>query len=190
VGFAAAACTSARLGSPEFGHESLLSHLLSTGPLWEELRVKRGAYGASVWTDGLEGIACFSSYRDPRPVDALSFFGEALEQTARRFSPGGGGSEEELDEAAIGAIGRELRPMLPEERGLVDFRRSLYGISDELRQSKRDAMLAATTADLAAAALRLADSYRRAETVLISRAEDVQFMLRGRPDTLVRELPL
>jgi hypothetical protein len=190
VGFAAAAAAASKLGDPCFGHETLLAHFLSTGPLWEELRVKRGAYGASVWTDGLEGIACFSSYRDPRPVDALSFFGEALDQAEARFSPGGGGTEAEVEEAAIGAIGRELRPMLPEERGFVDFRRSLYGITDSLRQAKRDAMLAASSPELAAAAGRLAASYRGASVVLISRAEDVQSMLRGRPDTLVRELPL
>ena len=190
VGFAAAAFPSSKLGSAFFGHESLLAHLLSTGPLWEELRVKRGAYGASVWTDGLEGIACFSSYRDPRPVEALSFFGEALAEAQRRFSPGGAGSEAEVEEAAIGAIGRELRPMLPEERGFVDFRRWLYGIADDLRQSKRDAMLAAGAGELAAAAGRLAASYQSAEAVLISRAEDVQSMLREVPGTLVVELPL
>jgi Zn-dependent M16 (insulinase) family peptidase len=152
--------------------------------------VKRGAYGASVWTDGLEGLACFSSYRDPRPVEALSFFGEALAEAQARFSPGGAGSEAEVEEAAIGAIGRELRPMLPEERGFVDFRRSLYGITDDLRQSKRDAMLAAGASELAAAAGRLAASYRSAEAVLISRTEDVQSMLRDRPETLVIELPM
>jgi hypothetical protein len=190
VGFAAAACSASRIDSPYFGHESLLAHLLTTGPLWEELRVKRGAYGASVWTDGLEGIACFSSYRDPRPVEALSFFGKALVEAQTRFSPGGAGTEAEVEEAAIGAIGRELRPMLPEERGFVDFRRSLYGITDDLRQSKRDAMLAAGARELAAAAGRLAASYRSAEAVLISRAEDVQSMLRDRPETSVIELPL
>ena len=190
VGFAAAACRASRIGTSAFGEESLLAHLLSTGPLWEELRVKRGAYGASAWTDGLEGVACFSTYRDPRPVDALAYFGEALAQAEARYSPGGEGSESEVEEAAIGAIGKELRPMLPEERGYVDFRRSLYGIGDEQRQAKRDAMLAARAPEVAAAAARLAASYRSGLAVLISRAEDVQFMLQDRTDTLVKELPL
>ena len=190
VGFAAAACPSSRIASRGFGHESILAHLLTTGPLWEELRVKRGAYGASMWTDGLEGVACFSSYRDPRPVEALAFFGQALAEAERRFSRGGAGSEAEVEEAAIGAIGRELRPMLPEEKGFVDFRRSLYGIVDEMRQAKRDSMLSTRGPELARAADRLAESYRSASSVLISRAEDVQFMLRERPDTTVKELPL
>jgi presequence protease len=188
VGFAAAACKASSIGTAAFGHETILGHLLSTGPLWEELRVKRGAYGATVWTDGLEGLACFSSYRDPRPVDSLSFFGEALGTVERRLSTAG--AEAEIEEAVVGALGRELRPMLPEERGFVDFRRSLYGITDEQRQAKRDAMLGARARDIAKAAAALSASYASASTVLISGAEDVQFMRRMRPDTIVRELPL
>jgi presequence protease len=189
VGFTAAACPAAKIGTTAFGHETILAHLLGTGPLWEELRVKRGAYGASAWTDGLEGLACFSSYRDPRPVESLAFFGEALEAAERRFAAGGAEAEAEVEEAAIGSLGREQRPLLPEEKGFVDFRRSLYGISDEKRQAKRDAMLSARSNDLAAAAGALAASYASAEAVLISRSEDVQSMRRIRPDTLTRELP-
>jgi presequence protease len=188
VGFSAAACPAARLGEAGFGHETILAHLLGTGPLWEELRVKRGAYGASAWTDGLEGIACFSSYRDPRPVDSLAFFGQALEEAHLRFGTGGAEAEADVDEAAIGALGREQRPLLPEEKGFVDFRRSLYGIRDEERQAKRDAMLSAGAREIAAAAGRLAASYAQAEAVLISRSEDVQSMRRVKPDTLAREL--
>jgi presequence protease len=190
VGFAAAACKASSLGRPEFGHETVLAHLLGTGALWEELRVKRGAYGASAWTDGLEGLACFSSYRDPRPVDSLAFFGEALAQAAKRFGSGGASAEAEVEEAAIGALGREQRPMMPEERGFVDFRRSLYGITDEMRQVKRDAMLGAGAKDIARAADRLAEAYASSCPVLISKAEDVQCFLREHPAARVRELSI
>jgi Zn-dependent M16 (insulinase) family peptidase len=191
VGFSAAACPAAKLGSAGFGHETVLAHLLGTGPLWEELRVKRGAYGASAWTDGLEGIACFSSYRDPRPVDSLAFFGEALAEAARRFGKGGAEAEAEVEEAAIGALGREQRPLLPEEKGFVDFRRFLYGIDDARRQTKRDAMLSARAGDLAAAADRLASAYSSSsQTVLISRAEDVGAFERAYPGSSSRELSL
>jgi presequence protease len=194
VGFAAAACRASRIGEAGFGHETVLAHYLSTGPLWEELRVKRGAYGASAWNDGLEGLACFSSYRDPSPVETLEFFGEALAAAECRFAPGGQGpaaaEEAAAEEAAIGAIGRDLKPLLPEERGFADFRRQLYGIDDELRQAKRDAMLEAGPRELSAAANRLGTAYGEAASVLISGAEDVQSMIRGRPDTVARELPL
>jgi Zn-dependent M16 (insulinase) family peptidase len=189
VGFSAAACPAARIGDPAFGHETILAHYLGTGPLWEELRVKRGAYGASAWTDGLEGIACFSSYRDPRPLDSLAFFGEALAGAERIFAAGGPEAEALVEEAAIGCLGRERKPLLPEEKGYVDFKRSLYGITDDLRQAKRDAMLSARPIDLEGAACRLAASYLSSEAVLISRAEDVQSMRLAFPGTLARESP-
>jgi Zn-dependent M16 (insulinase) family peptidase len=190
VGFAAAAFPAARIGSPGFGRQTVMVHLLSTGPLWEELRVRGGAYGASAWTDGLEGIACMSSYRDPKPVVSLSFFGEVLSAQASRLAGGGAEVEAEAEEAVIGAVGREIRPMLPEERGYVDFRRSLYGIEDSLRQEKRDSMLASGPPELSEAAEELAESFRSAESVLISGAEDVQSMQRGRPETLASALPI
>ncbi len=188
VGFAAAACRSSRLGEAGLAHESILAHLLSTGPLWEELRVRRGAYGASASADGLEGAFGLSSYRDPRPVDSLAFFGEALEGAAREL--GRAGAEDLVEEAAVGSVGRDLRPLLPEERGYVDFRRELYGIRDEHRQAKRDSLLAARAADVAKAAERIAVAYRDASAVLISGAEDVQLMSRDRSGVLVKELPI
>jgi Zn-dependent M16 (insulinase) family peptidase len=187
VGFAAAACRSSRLGESGFGHETVLAHLLSTGPLWEELRVRRGAYGASCAADGLEGAFGFSSYRDPRPVDSLAFFGEALEAAAASLA--GPDGDAEVEEAAVGAVGRDLRPLLPEERGYVDWRRELYGIDDALRQAKRDELLSATAADLARAAGRIAASYRGASAVLISGAEDVRLMSRVHSGVRVAELP-
>ena len=188
VGFAAAACRASRLGEKGFGHETVLAHLLSTGALWEELRVRRGAYGASCAVDGLEGAFCFSSYRDPRAVDSLAFFGEALEAAAESLS--GAGGEAEVEEAAVGAVGRDLRPLLPEERGYVDFRRELYGIADDLRQAKRDELLSATAADVAQAARRVAAAYRAASAVLISGAEDVKLMRRVLSGVRVTELPI
>jgi Zn-dependent M16 (insulinase) family peptidase len=184
VGFAAAACAGSRLGEEAFAHEVVLAHLLTTGALWEELRVRRGAYSASCSPDGLEGVFSFSSYRDPSPVDSLVFFGEALAKAAEGLGP------EEVEEAAVGAVGKDLRPLLPEEKGFADFRRELYGIDDDKRRAKRAAMLAVGPEDLAAAARRLAWSYQSASMALISHAQDVELMRRSREGTRVTELPI
>jgi len=191
VGFCAAACRASPIGSPGFGHETVLAHLLGTGALWEELRVKRGAYGASAWTDGLEGVACFSTYRDPRPVEALDFFREALDGAARRFGSGSPEAEAEAEEAAVGALGRDQKPLLPEEKGFLDFRRRLYGIEDRHRQEKRDAMLATGAKDIAAAAARLSAAYgASAQAVLVSGPEDVEKFRRTFPGAVTRSLSL
>lgn len=185
VGFAAAACPASLLGSPESVHETVLAHLLTTGLLWDELRVKRGAYGASCYMETLEGSALFSTYRDPRPVDSLDYFGQALRELASRDLPG-----DLVEEAIVGSAGRDLRPLLPEERGLADFRRELYGIDDELRLAKRLSLLKTGPADLARAASSLATAYEGASSVLISRSEDVQLLGHRRVGTLAVDLSL
>ncbi|MBL8968600.1 MAG: insulinase family protein, partial [Spirochaetaceae bacterium] len=173
VGYAAAALPASRLGSDEYVHESILAHYLSTGPLWDEIRVKRGAYGASCYGEPLEGAFLLSTYRDPSPVDSLVFFGEALriagsEGAAAAIDSG------RAEEAVIGAAGKDVKPLLPEERGFYDWKRELYGIDDDLRRAKRAAILATGAPELRGAARRLAEAYGAATSVLISRAEDVQ----------------
>ncbi|MDP3179357.1 MAG: hypothetical protein Q8M76_15720, partial [Spirochaetaceae bacterium] len=163
---------------------TVLAHLLTTGPLWEELRVRRGAYGASCHVDGLESTMSFSTYRDPRPVQAFGFFREALAAVAA------GKHSSQIEEASLGAAGRDLKPLLPEERGLIDFKRSLYGITDEIRQMKRDEILEVDPEALSREAARLADACDEAAAVLISHAEDVKLLTELWPDTLVSELPM
>ena len=158
--------------------------MLTTGPLWEEIRVRRGAYGASCSADGLEAVMEFSSYRDPSPLDSLRVFGEVLEGAVGKVGP------EETEQAVIGAVGRDIRPLLPEEKVITDFKRELYGISDELRARKREAMLATGGADLSSAAKRLSVALTKGSAVLISRSEDVELMRRARNGTRAIELPL
>lgn len=184
VGFVAAACPSARIGSAEYAHESVLAHILSTGKLWEELRAKRGAYGASCHLEGLEGLAYFSTYRDPSPLDSLDFFGKALRDLALPASL----DDASVEEAVVGAAGHDIRPLLPEERGLADFRRELYGINDDLRRQKREALLDTKPIDIQRAAEALAESYLGASSVLISRAEDVQLCRRRQTGLRVENL--
>ncbi len=186
VGYAAAACRSSRLGVPAFAHETVLAHLLTTGRLWDELRVKRGAYGASCHLDALEGVAFFSTYRDPRPSESLDFFGEALEMLAR----GEGIDADLVEEAVVGSAGRELKPLLPEERGFADFRREMYGIDDEARRQKRIAILETGPKEIEAAAARLSASYKQASCVLISRSEDVHLLGQRRADTTMMDLSI
>jgi Zn-dependent M16 (insulinase) family peptidase len=180
VGFAAATLRGSRLEAPAHAHESVLAHMLNRGALWDEIRVKGGAYGASVWVDGLEGVASFSTYRDPGPVASLSAFSRVLEEAAK-----GGGMRASV-EAVIGVGGRDLKPLLPEEKSQVDFRRELFGIEDSARQAKRDAILATTEKELRDAAGRLAADYSSATTVLISGEADVQLAKQSRPETSLR----
>ncbi len=153
VGYVAAVMPAARFGTAEHAHETVLGRYLATGPLWERVRMKGGAYGAGASADGLEGLWTFSSYRDPNPAGTWRVFREALSEVARRGVEAG-----ELQRTVIGTVGAEDRPLSPGEQGYVALNRELAGISDRERQRRREQTLATGPSDLKAAAARLLKS--------------------------------
>lgn len=185
VGFSAACLRASPIGTSGFAHEQALGHLLSTGFLWDEVRVKGGAYGASAWTDGSESTFSFSSYRDPAPNASLAAYRRALESVA-----GDGLDRDVLERAVVGAAGRDLRPMMPEEKGFIDFKRELYGVTDGMRRKKRADLLGLSPEDLRTAAERLLAGWEDRTEVLISHGDDIESMKRERPALSVRQLQL
>jgi Zn-dependent M16 (insulinase) family peptidase len=153
VGFAAMTLPAASFAHRGSGPEAVLAHWLSTGALWEELRMKGGAYGASAHPDGMERLFTLSSYRDPNPLRSLEAFPAILKEAALRAP-----EEEDLVKAVIGSFSRETRPRSPGEKALVDCMRFLYGIEDSRRKARLESILSATSAELVAAAERLAAS--------------------------------
>jgi Zn-dependent M16 (insulinase) family peptidase len=137
VGFAALSLPAAPWNSRECPAEAVLAHQLSTGALWEEIRMKGGAYGVFAHADNLEKIFFLSTYRDPNPVRSLEVFTSAFKETLRPkkgepwYRDG-----EALEKALIGAYARETRPRTGAEKGYTDFIRFLYGLDYETRKRK------------------------------------------------------
>ena len=52
------------------------------GALWENIRMKGGAYGAFATPDSLEGTFSFSTYRDPSPLRSLEAFSSIIKEMA------------------------------------------------------------------------------------------------------------
>lgn len=156
VNYVGAALPGAAFGTPDHAAEVLLAHLLRTGYLWEQVRMKGGAYGASASTRGLERVFTFASYRDPNIVATLRAYRGALELFAREVP-----DAESLELAVLALVGKELRPYSPGEKGAASFRRQLYRISDELRQSRRDMILSATPDALSESARRLLAAFEK-----------------------------
>jgi Zn-dependent M16 (insulinase) family peptidase len=151
VGFAAMTLPGASLHTRGAGTESVLAHWLSTGALWEDIRMKGGAYGAFASPDGVEGSFILSTYRDPGPLRSLLAFPAILQEAARTIP-----DEEELTKAVIGSFSKETRPRTASEKGLANSQRFLYGIEDHHRRGKLESIVSITAAELAAAAERLA----------------------------------
>jgi Zn-dependent M16 (insulinase) family peptidase len=135
IGFAAMTLRAAPYNSRAQAVELVLAHQLSTGALWEDIRMKGGAYGAFANTDSIEGIFAMSTFRDPKPLRSIAAFksvlADMLESTDAWYRDG-----ETLEKAIVGAYAREIRPRTPAERGGSDFIRFLYGVDDDMRLRK------------------------------------------------------
>ena len=169
VGFAAQTLRAAAFDTPAQSAENVLAHQLSTGALWEGIRMKGGAYGAFAHTDSLEGCFSFATYRDPNPQRSLEAFSAILKKMAK--SSGGrtadSRNEDELVKTIIGCYARETRPRTSVEKGLTDFFRFLYGIDEGFRKRKLERLIAVSGADIAAALAALA-AQRASNPVIIT----------------------
>ena len=168
VSYVAAAVRGGRIGSDEYVHEQVLAHLLRTGYLWEAIRMRGGAYGANATARGMDAVFGFWSYRDPQIAATLDAFRGSLEHFASTPV-----SEDELDLAIIGVTGQHVRPLSPGEKSIVGLRRTLYGVTDELRQRNHEVLLKTSARDVQNAADRLGESMAQSYVAVVSGADAV-----------------
>jgi Zn-dependent M16 (insulinase) family peptidase len=154
VGFASAGIASSQYASKEYAAEMALSHYLSTGSLWESIRMKGGAYGAFAYLNGLDRIFSLSTYRDPDPLRSLSTFTDVLKK-----SGGHKLDAETLVKVIIGVYSKETRPQTPSQKGFVDILRFLYGIEDQHRVRVRRNLLDISAEQIAQAAKHVSSAY-------------------------------
>ncbi|MDR0377206.1 MAG: insulinase family protein [Spirochaetaceae bacterium] len=207
VGFAALALPGAAFPRREHAAEAVLSHQLSTGALWEDIRMKGGAYGAFAYADGGERIFGFSTYRDPAPLRSLDAFTAILrDRSGRPLSAGDAAAiedaaskedaasrEDALEKAIIGRYAKETPPRTAAEKGSIDFSRFLYGVDACHREMKLRALIDITEEEVAEAAWRLAESASSAAhslTPVIIAGSGAAKEAAGRMGVELRELPV
>ena len=166
VGFAAMALNAAPFDTEEQIAEMILTHQLSTGALWEDIRMKGGAYGAFVNSDCLENCMSFATYRDPNPLRSLEVFSEILKNNSPSYSKHSS-QENYLEKSIIGCYSKEMRPRTAAEDGLVDFYRFLYGIQDNYRKNKLERLVSVSSEGVASAFAALG-SKRKCGPVIIT----------------------
>jgi Zn-dependent M16 (insulinase) family peptidase len=167
VGFAAKVMKASSYKTNEHAAELVLSHSLSTGALWEEIRMKGGAYGASAYPDGIENLFTLSTYRDPDPVRSLETFINVLKNESSHECAEME-DDSEIDKAVIGTFSKETRPRTNAEKGAGDFFRFLYGIEDFHREQKLKQIVNVSTEDIRKAASRLTNQFAEGKAALIS----------------------
>jgi Zn-dependent M16 (insulinase) family peptidase len=169
VSFVSHALPASAFGSRENAHEAVLAHFLSTGFLWERVRMQGGAYGAGASANGLEALFGFYSYRDPNTVDTLDAFREAL-----RFAATVDLDADSFEKIVLGAAGKEERPMAPGEKGFVALKREILGITDTERQARRNALIDCTPEQLKEAARNLHAAFDGGVTAIVTNPKAVE----------------
>lgn len=114
----------------------VLMNILSQEYLFQELRVKGGAYGcSSIFTN--DGCLYCSSFRDPHLKRTYEVF-RGLASYVDNFNPG----KKEMDSYILGTINRIDLQHTPHNKFERAVAGELMGITPELRQKERDELLA------------------------------------------------
>ncbi|MDR3343745.1 MAG: insulinase family protein [Treponema sp.] len=163
VGFAAVTLPTASFAIKEHAAELVLAHQLSTGALWEDIRMRGGAYGAFAHPDNLEGTFSLSTYRDPNPCRSLDAFAAIL-QDAADHQP----DEEFLEKAIIGSFAKETRPRTSAEKGITDCFRFLYGIEAPYRAKKLKHLVNVSADAIAAVAGKIVSHVGSSAPVIVA----------------------
>lgn len=166
VSFVGLAMRGSHYGTKEAATEQILANYLASGPLWEKVRMKGGAYGVQAHLAALDQIFTMTSYRDPHIEETWRVYQDVLTNPK-------GLTQHKLDQALISLVGREIRPAAIEEMLNIVLRRSFLGIDDTLRQNVRGHLLSSTRADLQQALQRLAQQCASYKYVVIGPEEPV-----------------
>jgi Zn-dependent M16 (insulinase) family peptidase len=160
VGFAAMSLRAAAIDTPAQVAETVLAHQLSTGPLWEDIRMKGGAYGAFASSGSMERDFSFSTYRDPNPLRSMESFAAALRSENNAAVMG----EDDLVKTIIGCYARETHPSAPANKTLGDFLRFVSRTEDGYRRRKLQRLIAVSANDISAARRELASQLEQQPT--------------------------
>jgi presequence protease len=114
----------------------ILAQLLTHKHLHHEIREKGGAYGGGAYSRGLDGLFGFYSYRDPNPQNTLSIMRNAGQWAIEKQW-----SDRDLEEAKISVFQSVDAPRAVNQEGMGRF---LSGITNEMKQKRREQMLDVT----------------------------------------------
>ena len=130
--------------SPDGAPLQILSQLLTHKHLHHEIREKGGAYGGGAYSRALDGLFGFYSYRDPNPQNTLSIM-----KNAGRWARDREWSDRDLEEAKISIFQSVDAPKAVNQEGMGKF---LSGITEEMKQKKREQLLDVSKAQVKEAA--------------------------------------
>jgi hypothetical protein len=150
-----------QLGTKENSVERVLSSILTGGDLWNTIRVQGGAYGVDCHVDSLERLFIFISGSDPNLASTFEAFKNSLIHYSNLDV-----KQEEIDDAIISNVANDLRPFGPSNSAIIDFRRILFKISDDLRKVAREYILEVSSEDVNKIATVLRNADKRSSVIV------------------------
>ncbi|CAO3587944.1 unnamed protein product [Absidia cylindrospora] len=118
----------------------VLSSLLTSHYLHREIREKNGAYGGGAAYSSLTGLLTFYSYRDPKSMATIDTYNNAMDWTLGHTF-----TEQDLTEAKLSIFQQLDAPINVYSEGMPQF---ISGLSDAMRQTRREQLLAVTQQDV------------------------------------------
>ncbi len=128
------------------GALQILKVILSYDYLWQNVRVKGGAYGCMSSFNRV-GDSYFVSYRDPNLEKTLAVY-DGVPEYLRKFDI----SERDMNKYVIGTISNMDRPMTPAVKGERSLNLVMNHVSEEMLKKERKQVLEATKEDIRALA--------------------------------------
>lgn len=144
VAYAGVALPAPPADHPDAAPLRVLAHRLSLDFLWNEIRVKQGAYGARASYNSTLGEVTLMSYRDPKVAATLSIFRRIPDHVAAQMDM----SPAALETAIIGAMRGLDPPMRPASALATALERARSGATDAFRRRLRARLLAVSADDL------------------------------------------
>lgn len=133
-------------GIPYTGAMQIFRQIMSYDYLWQNIRVKGGAYGCSA-SLRRDGLGTFTSYRDPHLKRTRNVY-RSVPEFLRNFTA----DEAKMTKYIIGTMSGIDTPLTPSMFGMASMRAYLSGISDADRQKSRNEILDAEEEDIRALA--------------------------------------
>ncbi len=128
------------------GAMAVFRQIMAFEYLWQNIRVRGGAYGCSASLKR-NGDGMFTSYRDPHLKRTKDIFLNVPEYLAAFDA-----NEREMTKYIIGTINGMDIPLTPALLGSISLRSYLSGVTQEMMQRTRDEILSVTPKDIRALA--------------------------------------
>ncbi len=124
------------------GAFKVLKTILSYDYLWQNIRVKGGAYGCSgAFTR--TGDAYFTTYRDPKLAESLEVFAKTVDYL-KDFKC----SDRDMTKYVIGTISGMDQPLYPKANGRRSMMAYLAELTEKMIQQERDEVIGVTVEDI------------------------------------------